>query len=271
MPQKFFKTGEFAKLCHTTKDTLFHYDRIGLLRPAQLAANGYRLYTINQMYLFDLITIFKELGMSLEEIRHYIQKRNTQNFIAVLKEKNKQLEQELLLLKRRKSLLQNTLHLAESTRNIKENIITCQNCAETYYILSEQVDADTTEEESFAIWRRLIEYCEQHQYYEAFITGTMISEASIAANKFATFYFTSSIHNAVCSKLLHIRPAGRYARTYIRCSYDALTAEYAKFYAKLQSQKYTTVGAMYQRDISSYLTENKSDAYIMLLEMQVKG
>ena len=31
--QTYYTTGEFAKLCHTTKETLFHYDSIGLLKP----------------------------------------------------------------------------------------------------------------------------------------------------------------------------------------------------------------------------------------------
>ena len=40
MVQKLFKSGAFAKLCNTTKDTLFHYDDIGILKPAQVSSNG---------------------------------------------------------------------------------------------------------------------------------------------------------------------------------------------------------------------------------------
>lgn len=32
----FFTTGQFAKLCSTTKETLFHYDSLGLLEPARV-------------------------------------------------------------------------------------------------------------------------------------------------------------------------------------------------------------------------------------------
>lgn len=31
--RKYFTTGEFSKLCHVKKQTLFHYDEIGLLSP----------------------------------------------------------------------------------------------------------------------------------------------------------------------------------------------------------------------------------------------
>lgn len=270
MPQKLFKTGEFAKLCHTTKDTLFYYDRIGLLQPTQILPNGYRLYNFNQTYLFDLITIFKELGMSLEEIQRYIKKRNTENFIRLLQEKNKQLDKELALLKRRKSLLQNTLQLAKSSRNVQENTITFKDCSKNYYILSEEVNANTTEEESFAIWSKLIAYCEKHKYFDAFITGTIISAANVAAKSFNTFHFTSHLDKPVSSKFLHIRPEGRYACKYVRCSYNAIAKECAKFYNELQAQKIITTGAIYQSNISSYLTEVNSEDYLILLKIKVE-
>lgn len=38
--ETFLKTGEFARLCHTTKETLFHYDREGILRPRYVSENG---------------------------------------------------------------------------------------------------------------------------------------------------------------------------------------------------------------------------------------
>ena len=43
--QSVFTTGEFAKLCNTTKETLFHYDKIGILKPKFIKRNGYRYYS----------------------------------------------------------------------------------------------------------------------------------------------------------------------------------------------------------------------------------
>lgn len=57
MGQKLFTSGEFAKFCNTTKDTLFHYDDINLLKPAKIAPNGYRYYSANQAFLFDMISL----------------------------------------------------------------------------------------------------------------------------------------------------------------------------------------------------------------------
>ena len=46
------KTAEFAHFCRTTKDTLIHYDRIGILQPAQITDAGYRLYRPEKFFSF---------------------------------------------------------------------------------------------------------------------------------------------------------------------------------------------------------------------------
>ena len=78
---KIFTSGEFAKFCNTTKDTLFHYDDINLLKPAKIAPNGYRIIiSCNQAFLFDMISLLKEVGLSLEEIKIYMDNRDAKTF-----------------------------------------------------------------------------------------------------------------------------------------------------------------------------------------------
>ena len=60
--QIYFTTGEFARLCGVKKDTLFHYDAIGILRPDIVRENGYRYYSINQFFIFDIISMLKKAG-----------------------------------------------------------------------------------------------------------------------------------------------------------------------------------------------------------------
>ena len=64
----FLNVGEFARICHTTRETLLHYDRKGLLKPAYVAENGYRRYSMKQYFDFDLICLLKE-GGSVRERR----------------------------------------------------------------------------------------------------------------------------------------------------------------------------------------------------------
>ncbi|MGN0072837.1 MAG: MerR family transcriptional regulator [Coriobacteriales bacterium] len=68
-----YTTGQFAELCGVKKQTLFHYDDIGLLRPELVEENGYRRYSYSQYQTFLLISCLKEAGMSLTEIKDYLE------------------------------------------------------------------------------------------------------------------------------------------------------------------------------------------------------
>ena len=61
--QEYLSAGRFAALVGTTKETLFHYDEIGLFVPKRRGTNGYRYYAMDQMETFDVIGMLRELGM----------------------------------------------------------------------------------------------------------------------------------------------------------------------------------------------------------------
>ena len=63
IPAGYFTTGEFAKLCGVKKQTLFHYDQIGILRPEIIASNGYRYYSVLQFDTYITIAMLKELDI----------------------------------------------------------------------------------------------------------------------------------------------------------------------------------------------------------------
>ena len=63
------KSGAFSKVCKITKDTLFHYESLGLLTPFYKNDKGYRFYHRQQVDTVYLITILQDLNMSLKEIK----------------------------------------------------------------------------------------------------------------------------------------------------------------------------------------------------------
>jgi len=79
MPCRFFTISDFAKLSRTTRDTLLHYDKIGLLPPAARGENGYRYYFGGQFAIVNVIRTFQALGFSLEEIKTLRDSRTPEN------------------------------------------------------------------------------------------------------------------------------------------------------------------------------------------------
>lgn len=78
--------------------TLRYYDEIGLLSPERISSNGYRIYGQLQIDLLQQILFFRELGISLEEIKKIIYSKTfdrtkaLENHLAALCRKKEQID-----------------------------------------------------------------------------------------------------------------------------------------------------------------------------------
>ena len=118
MENHYFKTAEFAALCGVRKDTLLHYDHIGLLKPQWVGENGYRYYAAQQLRTYDLIAALRRLGPPLAEIRDYLTRRSPQALLALLEEKEAQLAEE----RRRLEAVSRLLQTAMDTTRLAQQV-----------------------------------------------------------------------------------------------------------------------------------------------------
>lgn len=65
-------TGEFAKMCQTTRDTLRYYERQGILVPKKNPVNGYHYYSYAQISSYYFIRTFRGLDCSVGDIKEYL-------------------------------------------------------------------------------------------------------------------------------------------------------------------------------------------------------
>lgn len=63
-----YAVGDLARLSGVSIRTLHHYDAIGLLKPASVGENGYRLYGRAELMRLQQILLYRELGLSLADI-----------------------------------------------------------------------------------------------------------------------------------------------------------------------------------------------------------
>lgn len=83
-----------AELAGISVRTLHHYDEIGLLKPAQVSASGYRLYTEGDLERLQQVLFFKELGFGLHEIKEIIDRPGFDRKRALLEHRQLLLERQ---------------------------------------------------------------------------------------------------------------------------------------------------------------------------------
>lgn len=95
---------QIAKQTGVSVRTLHHYDAIGLLKPTEITAAGYRLYDEDALMRLYLIIVYRELGFSLKKIGELL---NAPDF-----DRNRALEEQIRLLEEKKQQIQNRITFA---------------------------------------------------------------------------------------------------------------------------------------------------------------
>ncbi len=77
-----FRIGEFSKMSKTTVKTLRYYDETGLLKPQQTDPfTNYRFYTSKQLIKLHQIKAFRQIGLSIDEIKMILAGRNAKEIL----------------------------------------------------------------------------------------------------------------------------------------------------------------------------------------------
>lgn len=67
-----YTVNKLAKIAGVSVRTLHYYDQVGLLKPATIQKNGYRLYGEREALLLQQILFFRELDFSVEEMKRIV-------------------------------------------------------------------------------------------------------------------------------------------------------------------------------------------------------
>ncbi len=67
-----FTVRQLADQAGVTRRTLHYYDEIGLLKPASVRGNGYRVYDESSLLRLQQIMLYREMGVELDRIREIL-------------------------------------------------------------------------------------------------------------------------------------------------------------------------------------------------------
>lgn len=117
MKEELLSIGKMAEINGVSIPTLRLYDKNGLLKPVYVdEESGYRYYTLQQTARLDIIAYMKELGMSLGEISHVLEKEDIAIIEDVLAQKNEQLHEQMRKLKERHDAVERAIAQIERYR-----------------------------------------------------------------------------------------------------------------------------------------------------------
>lgn len=215
MPEARFTTGEFAAICETTKATLFHYDKLGILCPQRDPDNNYRYYTDKQIADFDTISSLAEIGTPLSEIRQLQENWQLDHYLDLLDRKEREMKEKEEWLHHMRAFLRFTREETERYAHIRGDELEFIQCPAVRYAVGPGGDLDPQERRRFmrGTAESLRKIRSLNNMQEACVGSIVLKEDVEQDRYFPSYYYSHEENVSITGQSLE-RPAGTYARFY---------------------------------------------------------
>ena len=261
----YFKTGEFARLCGVKKQTLFHYDDIGLFSPEIVEENGYRYYSTNQIELFEVIQILRDLNMSLKEILDYLNNRSADSLITLFQKKGSDIDRKIEELIWQKNYMKDKLDVIQKALAKEKECVLIEDTEEEYFITTEYHGPDDDRKIAGAVSKH-VDYCESIGVYSSYVIGGMIPTETVPSPEFYNYsHFYAKLGFKDKEKRTFTKPAGKYAVIYHLGSYDDIYGSYNRLAAFCAEKDHPVGKYFYENEmINQLVVRNHSDHVIKI-------
>ncbi len=261
---KLLPIGQFAALHGVNKKTLMWYDEVGLFRPAAVnSQNGYRYYSYQQSQTLETILLLREMGVSIKEIKAFMQERSAAGMEKLLGEKIEELDREIshkkavreTLAKHRRNmqtLLSMDLEEISIVEKKGRRLVTVELSADTSFEKAVEMITDETK-------KYQLSYLHDASY------GSMIAVESLYAGNFEDYpSLFIEIPFPIRRSGLHVQPAGTYLRAFYRGPWEDMDIRYREILSYAEKQGMTFYGFSYEVVLNENVVEREEDAIVQI-------
>ena len=260
--KKYYKINEIAKLYNIKSDSLRYYEEVGLIHPLRSKSN-YRLYTLNDIYILNIIRDCLKLGYDTSQIKEYLDNRSVNNTIAFLKEEERLIQRQIQELNKTLSSIQTRIESLDHTKHIRFNTCQVESYPKRYCrYLKEKIDQD---EKIDYLLTKLTESMEE----DISVLGNMDS-GSIVEYKNDEYVYTNVFVLTQEEKYDFILDSGLYCTYTYTGDYDRTNQLFYKMKDWIQEHDYTIEGPFLEFLLIDIHETKKVEEYITSIHVKVK-
>ena len=275
MPDKksnsYFTIGEFASLFGISKQTLFYYERSGIFAPALIEDNGYRYYSFEQYFIFEIIITLRKLGIPLKEISNYVKNRDIASLQKLFENKVLEYDIEISLLERNRDTLLRRIKRIEKTKEIKKSFITLENIDEEYLVADDFPVLDIPRKKQINLIAEHNLPFAMNEVFNEYVMGFILTRENLASGKYLLVdkIFTKITYKEEYPGAI-VKPAGLYATITTPGGYHAhYKAIIDKLLAFISLNNLEIIGDVYINQLRNYWSTADHDQYITKIAIQV--
>ena len=262
-----FSISDFARFSRLTRDTLLHYDRIGLLSPTSRGDNNYRYYSGSQLAVVNVIRTLQQLGMTLEEIKDMKDNRTPDFTNEALGRQIEKIDKKIDEWIRARKLLLTLRKTIQSVDNVDENAITIQFLPAEAIILGDLNDYsrgrklyDTLLSFYHSVSRRYPDLDLNYYVWGMFTEERIKNGDWVGADRF--YFLNPEGHDK--------KPAALYAIGYMRGGYDQGDELFRRLVSYINKHNFEICGPAYEEYPLNEVCIVESKDYLMRVMITVR-
>ncbi len=266
-----FSTGEFAKLCGVKKHTLFHYDEIGLLKPSFVDDRGFRYYSPRLLRRFNMIQILQTPGLSLEEIKSYLDDYDPAQMMDLFQSQAEQLQEQIRIRQQQIAQIENTISAVKTALKTPEYQLFLER-QEAVTLAAIPMEADASEAARTKAIGALYKLCRSDQNRLDFIRGGIVLHDHLKAGCYEKDFLCTKTDPTQLPEdaTLFQKPAGLYAIMHCMGGYINVTKAYSIMAEALSQRHIAITGNAYEFELLGFLASENPQDYVMRIEIQIE-
>ena len=269
--KSYFTIGEFAHLFGISKQTLFYYEKNKIFSPNFIEDNGYRYYSLDQYFIFEIIITLRKLGVSLKEISNYVNNRNIDSLQRLFSDKILEYELQIEFLQRNKHNLFVNMERLKQAKEIRSDRITLEDCEEEYFVADNfSASKGSMKDQIKLIAQHNLPFAKNEIFNEYFMGYILTQEDLLSENYLSiTQIFTQVSHPDEYSKAL-IKPKGLYAKIATPDGYHVnYTSTLKKVLDFIRLNDLEIIGNAYIIPLRNYWSTANPKEYVTQIAIQV--
>ena len=254
---------EFSRLTGIKRENLRYYDQIGLLSPECRGENGYRYYTQRQLTTAYLILSLRELGIGIEEIKNYIDRRTPENMFSLFNSQKKHILKEIKKLKRTLEIMQLYVDMAEDALKYEENSINIEYKKKEPIFSGPVISTDSLDDSFISFY----DFATENGFDLGYPFGTIIYKENLESKEsllvLQHYFKVESDHNSY-------KPEGKYVVLYGKCAYGQSDYLYQDLLTFIEENNLRICGHAYEEYPLNELSTKDDNQYCVKIEIMVE-
>jgi DNA-binding transcriptional MerR regulator/effector-binding domain-containing protein len=266
------KISEFAKVTGISRKNLIFYDKIGLLSPAMVdEQNNYRYYTYQQIDTVNVITVLREIGMPLKEIKAYLQERSPERLTIMLETQKSIVQDKIRTLVQISDMLDTRIDLTAKGRKADINSIALTECEAVPILLGPELPADGHISEGWYYLVDFYEFCRKNKIILGLPTGAIIAHADLArrnTTRLSHYYYRPLLPSGYPTNAS--KPSGLYIMGWEYTEYGSSSNLYHRLFSHIEESGLKIYGNAYEEYLLDEIATPDPAQYLLQIAIHVQ-